>query len=196
MNEQMSEVGNKKSEMEPVVSSWTRRVSLHGTVTFNDTIYRVPDELATELAGKQIYVFKSPEDGKVRAERVNYDVVPIKDAVFELREMAGVMANGTAEEDDSSDSADTSPDANAAPSSKRDSFLDDLGSDDLRLIAAYEMYADLEMHHRKPFTERFQEMLNERQSELIHRYLSAKIAVLGGNTTLGIINNKKTDAQA
>ena len=182
MKSNTSNNNRQKTELSPAVQgTGTRRVSLHVTVCFNDTIYRVPEELIAELAGQSIYVCKSPETGKVRGERVNYDIVPVDDAVFELREMASEKVN---------------PPKSSFSKEDCEEALDNLGTHELRVIAQYEMWESLELKFMQPFTERFLATLDEEDQELANRYCAAKIAVLGGNSALSVNHNIKAGAEA
>lgn len=65
----------------------------------------------------------------------------------------------------------------------------------LRVIALYELYEDLERHHGEPLTGRYIMSLDEAGQELIEHYLRAKLEVLGPNSGLiRPLNIKKADA--
>lgn len=68
-------------------------------------------------------------------------------------------------------------------------------SEDLRIIAQYEMYAALEMRYMQRFTETYLNCLDEDAQQLIDRYMQAKLQVLASDKPLALQLKKNTGAE-
>lgn len=74
--------------------------------------------------------------------------------------------------------------------------VEELNTDQLILIAKYEMYATLELKYMQHFVNKWISQLSLRDQELVNNYMAAKLGVMTSNQSLSLIRNKKADAEA